>query len=97
MTMRADPVSRQQVIEWLAVALGRDAGKDFGEVGVGIDASQLARFDEAGDGSPVFSAEIVACEQAFLRWKAMGRIERSTGLLSRSIRPPPRKRISPAQ
>jgi hypothetical protein len=41
MTVGVDPVSRQQVADWLTIALAREAGEDVGEIGVGIDAVQL--------------------------------------------------------
>ena len=51
------------MIGWFIIALAYDAGEDVGEIGVWVDAVQLAAFDEAGDCGPVFCAEIVSGEE----------------------------------
>jgi hypothetical protein len=43
-----------------------DLGNDVGEIGVGIDAAQLAGFDERGDGGPMRSSGVGTCEERIL-------------------------------
>jgi hypothetical protein len=61
-----------------------------------VDAGELAVFDERGDHRPVVAAFVGTGEQGILAVQREGRIERSTVLLSRSMRPSSRKRDSPS-
>ena len=75
-----------------------DAREDVCEIGVRIDAAQFARLDQRGDDRPGFRAAVIRSgESAFLRLRAIGRIDRSTVLESISIRPSSRKRVRPPQ
>ena len=55
-----DPVVGKQVIDGIGVAAQDDAGEDVGEIGLWIDATQLAGFDERGEGRPVFCPQVMA-------------------------------------
>jgi hypothetical protein len=68
-----------------------------GEVSPRIDAVQFAGFDERGDTSPIFRPVIVASEECIFRFRTIGRMLRSTMLVSSSMRPSSRKRVSPSQ
>jgi hypothetical protein len=49
-----------------------DPGEDVGEVGLGIDAVELASLDERGDDGPMFSAAIGAGEERILAIEGNG-------------------------
>lgn len=55
-----DPVVGKQVVDGICIGAQDDAGEGVGEIGLGIDAAQLAGFDERGEGRPVFGAQIMA-------------------------------------
>jgi hypothetical protein len=74
-----------------------DFYKGVGEIGLRIDARKFAGLDQRGEDRPVFSAAVGTRESAFLRFSAMGRIERSTMLVSISMRPSSTKRVRPTQ
>ena len=57
------PVVGEQIIDGICVAAQDDTGEDIGEVGLRVDTAQFARFDEAGEGRPVFSPQVMACVQ----------------------------------
>jgi hypothetical protein len=69
-----------------------DAGDGVGEVGVGIDAGELGCLCQGGDDGLMPVAPSEPAKSAFLRLRSMGRIARSTTLLSISMRPSSRKR-----
>ena len=43
-----------------------DPCDDVGEIGEGLDATELACFDERGDDRPMLAASIRACEEGVL-------------------------------
>ena len=49
-----------------------DAGDDVGEIGVGLDADQLAGLDERGDHGPVLGTTVGAGEQCILASEGKG-------------------------
>lgn len=59
---------------------------------MGVDAGELVVLDERGDHRPVIAAFVGTGEQGVLAVQREGHIERSTMLLSRSMRPSSRKR-----
>ena len=64
-----------------------DGGERGGQPRVRVDAAHFAGLDERGDDGPVFGSGVVPCEQGVVRFKAMGRMVRSTVLVSISTRP----------
>ena len=56
------PVVGEQIIDRICIAAQDDTGEDIGELGLRVDAAQLAGFDEAGEGCPVFGPQIMTCE-----------------------------------
>lgn len=46
-----------------------EAGKDGAEIGFGVDAVELCRFNERVDGGGTFAASIGACEEPVLATK----------------------------
>jgi hypothetical protein len=58
-----------------------------------IDAVQSGRLNERSDDRQLTPPSSLPANNAFLRFKAMGRVERSTILLSISMRPSSRKRV----
>ena len=78
---------RQQLVDFAhGMAVG-DFVEDVGEPRLRIDIVHLAGFDQRGVDGPISSALVRAGEQMILRPSAMGRMARSTTLLSISIRP----------
>ncbi len=61
--LAAARLSGEQIIDRICVAAQNDTGEDVGEIGLRVDAAELAGFDEAGEGRPVFSSQVMACEQ----------------------------------
>ena len=89
---------RQQVVDLALRVASDNAGDDVGEVSLWIDAVELAGLDERSDDGPVLAAAVGAGEErAFLRFRAIGRMARSTTLESISTRPSSRKRLRPFQ
>jgi len=74
-----------------------DGGERVCQPGVGIDAVHFAGLDQRGDDGPVFGTSIMAREEGVFRFKAMGRMVRSTVLLSISMQPSVRKRPWPSR
>ncbi len=72
-------------------------GRTAWPTGLRIDAARFAILDRRCDDRPVVATSVRTGEQAFLRLRAMGRIERSGVLESISIRPSSRKRVRPSQ
>ena len=64
--------------------------QDVSEPGKGLDVVELCGGDEGADGCPSGAAAVRAREQ-------MGRLARSTGLLSSSMRPSSRNRVKAGQ
>ena len=76
---------------------GDDPGEHVGQDTPGIDVVELAGGNERGDDRPVLAAAVGAGEQAFFLPRVIGRMVRSTTLLSSSTRPSSRKRQRPSQ
>jgi hypothetical protein len=75
-----------------------ELGERVGQPSVWVDARDLVVLDQRGDDRPVIAALIGAGDNwAFLRLRAIGLIDRSTVLVSRSTRPSWRKTLSPCQ
>jgi hypothetical protein len=74
-----------------------DGSEHVGDVGLRIDAAQLAGLDQECDHSQFSPPPSEPAKRAFLRLRVIGRIERSTVLESISIRPSSRKRVGPSQ
>ena len=86
----------QQLVELFEMAVD-DLGEDVGEVGVRIDAVELAGLDQRGDDRPVLAAAVGAGEERVLAIEG-NRADRSLDVLeSISIRPSSRKRVRPSQ
>ena len=63
------------------------ACEDVGQIGVGIGAAEFAALYETGEDSPVLGAYVAGGEERILfRFRAMGRLARSAGLVSCSTR-----------
>jgi hypothetical protein len=80
----------------LRVALD-DAGDDVGDIGLRIDVVELGGLDQGGEDRPVLGAAVRAGEQGVLAGQSQGADERSTVLLSISMRPSSRNRVRPDQ
>ena len=91
------PTSAQGMGELIGGVTGGELGESFGQPGVRIDAVELAVFDERGDHRPVVAAFVGAGEQGILAIEGDGPDARSTVLVSISMRPSSRKRVSPSQ
>ena len=76
---------------------GDDAGDDVGEVGVRIDAVELAVSTSEAIVAQCSPPPSEPAKSAFFRLRAIGLIARSTTLESISTRPSSRKRRGPAQ
>jgi hypothetical protein len=63
------------------------ARQHVGEVRVGFDAVEFAGFDQRTDDRPKLTTAVTGCKQVVLATSATGRIARSTGLVSNSMRP----------
>ena len=67
----------------MAVGVATDDLADHvSQISVRVDAVKFAGFDQRRQDRPMLSAAIRACDNAFFRFKAIGRIERSTMLES---------------
>jgi len=60
----------QDMTREMSVDAVDDAGYDVGEIGLGIDAGQLAGLDERGDGGPVLGTAIGAGEECVLAFES---------------------------
>src|SRR3546814_6737662 len=78
------------------MAVGKRA-EGLGQAGMRIDAAQLTVFDERGMTAQLSPPSSEPAKSAFFRFKAKGRIDRSTVLVSSSMRPSSMKRMRPAQ
>lgn len=56
-------VTRHEIVDTAVTVAIDDAGEDVGEVGLWIDAVQLACFDQRRDGGPVFGASVRTSEE----------------------------------
>ena len=88
---------RQQVVDLALGVAGDDAGDDVGEVGIGIDAVELAVSMSEAIVAQCSAPPSEPAKSAFFLLRAIGRMERSTTLLSISTVPSSRKRHRPAQ
>src|SRR3546814_20735113 len=66
------PVVGEQVIDRIYVAAQNDSGEDIGEVSLRVDTASFAGFDEAGERRPVFSSQVMACEQGIFPLQGNG-------------------------
>jgi len=85
----------QQLIDAALRVPGDDAADDAGDVGLRVDVVELGGLDERGEDRPVLGTAVGPGEEAVLAAEARGRMERSTMLLSSSMRPSSRKRVRP--
>lgn len=64
--MSLGPTGWEQIVDALTVCAAGKLREDVGEIGGRVDVVELAGLDEARNGSPVFSAERMACEEGIL-------------------------------
>jgi len=64
-----------------------DLGARVDQAGKLVNVLQITGFDQRGDDAPVLGATVGASKQHVFRLGVIGWIERSTALLSSSIRP----------
>ena len=77
---------RHKLVQPQVAVAGSEPGERVGKPGLRIHPVKIAGLDQAGDDGPVIAAVVRAIEQAFSRLRASGLINRSTILLSISIR-----------
>ncbi len=101
---QASSVYSYRIIPWQkpidpALLVSVHDGSECGaQVGQRIDGIELAGLDQRGDDRQVLRSCVMPCEEcAFFRLRAIGRMVRSTLLLSISMRPSVRKSFSPSQ
>ena len=63
------PCPRQELVETVIRPQIDEAGENIGEVGLRVDALELARFNQRSDASPVFGSVVVAGEESVLSCK----------------------------
>ena len=95
--VRGCPGPWKELVEAIVRPEIDEADENIGKIGLGLDVIQFAGLYQRRDDGPIFSTIIVTGERAFLRVRACGRIERSTMLVSSSMRPSSRKRVRPSQ
>ena len=74
-----------------------DGREDAIQVAVWFDQVQFAGFDQRREHGPVLGTRVVSREERVLSLQRDGRMVRSTGLLSISMRPSVRNRRRPSQ
>ena len=75
-------------------ASGHDAFENIRQIFLGVDLREFGRVDQRRKDRPSLAAARASGEQMILRPSPIGRMLRSTVLLSISMRPSSRKRVS---
>ena len=76
-----------QLIDAVLRPVVDELGECVGQPGMRFHVVEFAGLDERGDDGPVGTAFVGAGEERILRFRAIGRIDRSTVLVSISMRP----------
>ncbi len=91
------PGPREEFGETAVGPVVDELGQDVGEVGLGIDAVQLAGLDQRGQTSPIFRPSSLPAKRAFLRLRATGRINPEayfTDVLTKLVNNWPNRRLA---
>jgi hypothetical protein len=89
------PRPRRELADEACKVAVDEAGEHVGEVGGRIDTLQHSI--KVASTAQFSAPSSEPANKAFLRFSAIGRIDRSTGFESSSMRPSPRERVRPSQ
>ncbi len=91
------PSPGQQFVDAIDGVAFHHPREHVAQVSVRFDTVQLAGFNQRADDCPSIAATVAAGKEMILASERHGRIARSTGLVSSSMRPSWRKRVKPSQ